>query len=1140
MSVNSVSAALAAKLRWDPHLHRRWQATGEIAALGDHAGEEGPDALSELVLADYRTIDCVGMQLKGIHSLGILGEHATRLGAKSLSRTLLQRGPDSNIYMRMGAAGALAFMPDAADELGVYALAKAVTDDCDLAVRRNAARSLGTLACASAGGEEGRTLGACALARALKEDPDLEVRMYAVAALENLGEHATGAGAVALVLALEADKSTEIRWRAARALGAMGYMVTPPGAAALVKAAQDTVILVREHATTSVGRVRAEALTALSSASRDAFHRGQAAWILGELGTSAEAAGVKGLVDSVRADGDRHVRRRAVEALGKLGDFAGELGSAALLYAALHDDDIYVQVKAEELTGLVDESTKARLLELLGPLNLNVERPGAAENLREKAEKAEKEAQEKAAAEAAAEAAANAEAVRKEEEERQRKLAEEAAAEAERETIRLLAEAEAKLKADAEAAIVASTLALKTAEQATVEETFGDGGSDYEWDGFGDALVGDDAGDPAGDPSLVLTSFKKYAVDGDLNKSQICDALKQLGYRTPNEKWINEIIEQHLQGREVLDCEDYKTLIAMYSKSQGGRLLELFEEADADSSGLVDHDELAALLDSLGITPATGVVPALLKEVTGSSKGQVTLEHFRKIDTIIRARQGFTRAECKRLRTTYTRFSEGATAIVSNKVKACLNWLGFAAEDDVLAELMESDTLEGTEATFPEFLSIIRKYREDEAERILAAVEGQDEDGDRLISHRELPAVLLQVGYVVSSKAVVEEAAEFYGLKDKAELSFEDLCAVLERVRVGEGFSGSELKDVKDSFRKYCHGSDEIIGSDLENALLWMGYPVTFQDVQEILDDYDVDDSGLLNEMEFLKVVAHYRTNDFTRVRKAVGDGTVDQLLAEMEEDLERRGALDEKVSCPARVHFTRHLSDYGLVALGTKLDYWQLAEIVSSYRSSVRADLRRHSGFTPDEVIDLRKAFKEHDPEETGKIVSKMLRVLLNTLMPNGESSYESHERTRNMLEEADPTGTGLFDEVGFLRLMRAASNERSRENLEKERKALKATGFSSFERREFRKVYNKYDKDGSGEIDATELREIVSAVFPGANGRQAEKKVNEYLRQYDEDGGARFDFPEFLKMMRGMVEDQREHDEAEVEKARAVEAAR
>jgi Ca2+-binding EF-hand superfamily protein len=58
-------------------------------------------------------------------------------------------------------------------------------------------------------------------------------------------------------------------------------------------------------------------------------------------------------------------------------------------------------------------------------------------------------------------------------------------------------------------------------------------------------------------------------------------------------------------------------------------------------------------------------------------------------------------------------------------------------------------------------------------------------------------------------------------------------------------------------------------------------------------------------------------------------------------------------------------------------------------------------------------------------------------------------------------------------------------------------------------------FDKDGSGNISADEIREVL-----GFGGSLSDKQISQIIKQVDENGDGEIDFDEFVNMMRIIAE--------------------
>lgn len=167
------------------------------------------------------------------------------------------------------------------------------------------------------------------------------------------------------------------------------------------------------------------------------------------------------------------------------------------------------------------------------------------------------------------------------------------------------------------------------------------------------------------------------------------------------------------------------------------------------------------------------------------------------------------------------------------------------------------------------------------------------------------------------------------------------------------------------------------------------------------------------------------------------------------------------------------------------------------------------------------KKSFEEYDSDHGGTIDSKELSKLMVDMVPECTQDKAAHARLRRMLESANKMQTKKgMTFPGFLKLMRLMADQTSREKLDKEKKALETTHFSSDELKEFRQIFKQFDTDGNGRFDFDELREMISLLVPAAKGDKATKELRTMMAEIDSDGNENLDFPEFLYFMRKILD--------------------
>eukprot|EP00927_Polykrikos_kofoidii_P078055 TRINITY_DN74935_c0_g1_i1.p1 TRINITY_DN74935_c0_g1~~TRINITY_DN74935_c0_g1_i1.p1 ORF type:complete len:1205 (-),score=202.49 TRINITY_DN74935_c0_g1_i1:26-3640(-) len=1173
----------AAVLRDVTDYGERMDATRELRSLGERAGLDEAVALSGAVFQPHGGM---GLQWHAAEGLGELGIAAGAAGGTALARTLSLKGPDSDPYMRMGAAVSLGKVREAAFGAGSYALSSAVVEDNDVYVRRNAAASLGNV-----GGQTAGVLGAAALSKALKVDSDVNVRCHAADSLGKLGAGATNAGTAALRMALETDVDMGVRLHAARAMGRIGYVIGVDGALGLIKAYRtDKACVVRENARNAIDTVCASAITLLHGEKSHSFLRGQAALVIGQLGEFAGIHAVETLAVATVREQDKYVRRRAVESLGKL-DAAtcGNLGVLALCRASKKDKDIYVKIQAEELLvrmrGQNAELTDygdapQQLQELLGddlPYNPRLtpeEEEAVAREFAKAKAKAEAEAAAEAAAAAAAAKAAAEEKARQEAQERE--AAEKAAREREAferaEQERLEKERAEKERSERKRALKQATknaaAMSRAAARLAARKPAGASGpctaerskdgvgvkptdhsmvpsdvawvesaeSDFEWDGLSPIAAPEENSIEAERAAAV---FRKFARDGKMAREHLSKTLRLIGHHHMIEGWMQELVDKTCEGPSSLDFVCFTNVLGEYQRMLHAFMKDKFNDADPSNSGEIDAAGLTQVLGEIGICLPSGVVRCFIREVNGSIDGRIGPQAFRRVLDIMRYRAGLTRREFSYVRRRFTRCVEASDGMLSSVgVSACLQSLGYPVNSEVAKELMAHACIDTSRASFVEFLNMIRTYRGDEGVRIRRAVVNQDKNKNGVIDVDELPGLFADAGYMISSPSAVREAAAKCGLSEKSGLIFEDLCALLVHVRESAGFSADELHEVNEAFAHFdTSASSRLMALELESAMRWLGYPSNFDRVWIVLGELDIDYSAEIDEVQFLRVVAKHRNEEFNAVRshllKASGEDNQNETLTADASPL-----LREALCCNlAKVDFSSLLASLGFASpesadagagrklaleasrcpVSVEVDVWRCAALVCRYREAVRAEHRANWGFTAEDVATLREKYTHCSDYASGEgvRVDERLTALLAEFLPSVKKYKVSRDALNSITEDADKNGDTHIDFREFLRLAHFIRDCTSRHSLRKQQRAMMRRAFSCEEFKQLRHAFRTCDVNDDGFLSHEKVLEMGISIFSKEVANGTEQELKALVSELDTESSSSIDFPEFLELV-------------------------
>jgi len=192
----------------------------------------------------------------------------------------------------------------------------------------------------------------------------------------------------------------------------------------------------------------------------------------------------------------------------------------------------------------------------------------------------------------------------------------------------------------------------------------------------------------------------------------------------------------------------------------------------------------------------------------------------------------------------------------------------------------------------------------------------------------------------------------------------------------------------------------------------------------------------------------------------------------------------------------------------------WEFVELVEACRLENRQKMRKNQGFTQPEIRRLHHQFKNHDLDGNGVIKNKQLTDLIDSLFPKARLDFAVHEQAKVLLEAGDADADGAIDFDDFARMMRILQDEAYVEKLLEEQAAWKESGYTRSEVGEFRKVFQMFDDDSSGEISHNEVEIMFEGILP--LDRKSLGQLHYALSALDGDGDRSLTFGEFLRLMR------------------------
>jgi len=596
-------------------------------------------------------------------------------------------------------------------------------------------------------------------------------------------------------------------------------------------------------------------------------------------------------------------------------------------------------------------------------------------------------------------------------------------------------------------------------------------------------------------------AFAKYKDDGQMHRDSMEDGLELSGFLRPDLEVVSDAFNSVSEHYVTLSEDQWIDFIQVYIRKQREANRKAFQKCDEDGSGSVEVGELKFLLKSCGIEPMEHVLKEVLGEVDGDGTGCLNFQEFELLMDLLRMREGFTLREYTDFTTLFKKFDrDGSGEMDALELQSILVWLGYNFDrDKTMAVVKEVDTNCSGSVNLREFLVCMRKVREQEIEVIHGVIARTDIDGDGTISREELPGVLQALGYVPEMNAVWESAKEA-GVFNCDNFDFGELWQLLTTYRQREGFLASEMEEIESGFDRYDKNrTGEISHSEVGQVLRWLGYPTSFEILQQLIAKVDIDGSGSLSLAELLKLIRIYQSRELVKMREAFAANEVDGrgylTFKEAKDALTDLRCISDKGTLPkvspqdlhpetlkAKLLTPRQSKTISLMDLETDDPYVALdgfVRTVVQYQREERRRFRDNGGFSSEEVRELKAKFALYDVDKSGDIGRQELVTLIEEAFPSMAHDPIVRPQLARMIKDADRDGSGSLDFRDFMALMERLRELEHRDQRQKEKTAVAETGFSPREVEEFRELFLS-SGNGNNLLSAEELREMLCLICP------------------------------------------------------------
>eukprot|EP00403_Amphidinium_massartii_P006199 CAMPEP_0178382308 /NCGR_PEP_ID=MMETSP0689_2-20121128/6427_1 /TAXON_ID=160604 /ORGANISM="Amphidinium massartii, Strain CS-259" /LENGTH=1166 /DNA_ID=CAMNT_0020002509 /DNA_START=59 /DNA_END=3559 /DNA_ORIENTATION=- len=368
--------------------------------------------------------------------------------------------------------------------------------------------------------------------------------------------------------------------------------------------------------------------------------------------------------------------------------------------------------------------------------------------------------------------------------------------------------------------------------------------------------------------------------------------------------------------------------------------------------------------------------------------------------------------------------------------------------DEVVEDIAKKVSVYST-FNFKEFAAFMKLYEEREQMAYIAIFKSMDQDGSGDISKTELMQFMRSLGFT-PLQHMIQEAMELFDKDGNGTLDFEEVAQVIRYYQLFEGFTKAEVAHLEVVFNEYARHD----GSTDTTAKLSM----------DNLTEALIEMFGAANK-EMASKLPEILTDESQQflASRTTNSGAQQDSSAWL--GAKRRGS--------------------GSYAQQDPLDG---GPVMLTFEDFLRA-ARRLREF---EIESFRPLFANYDPDDSGSIDLSELKELLRTM---GLTPLQ--KVLKKVIAQVDNDGNEelCFDEfVSLMGLLR------------------RTEGFSDEEVHVFEDVFERFDEDKSGEIDALEIINVLRSM----GHDPTLEETHHLIAQCDANESGGLDFREFLHLMR------------------------
>lgn len=587
-------------------------------------------------------------------------------------------------------------------------------------------------------------------------------------------------------------------------------------------------------------------------------------------------------------------------------------------------------------------------------------------------------------------------------------------------------------------------------------------------------------------------AFARYQLDGEIHVDELKGALVMCGFCDARPTVVQKVLEGLTKFNSLNKAEFYLFVCRFEAGLHETYEFE-FNLLDTGHRGTIDVLQLEQLLRRIGQPVRRFVLKELVQEVDDDNEGRVDLSGFRKIQHLIRKREGFTCYELDHFYRVFQRFDrDNSDSMSCSEFANALTWLGFPYGPEKLQEFHRQSDVDGDgQLGEGEFIGCLRRVLDEEMKQVESFL-SRASRGGQAVSGDRFKAFIHGLGYSSSPQAILDALSNTMvpvddlgqaSLQDmKLQLSLDDVCKVLGALRACDGFTQKELRELKQSFT-FCNPEkqDQVQAPAINRALRWLGHRLSLQQTLRLIAEVDADGGSSLDFTMFVKVVRKCNEKDQAK--------TVEVF---QEFDTQREGVLD----CDQQ---NQALTLLNCVDAMGRLPYRSASEmegadlrvflgIVERFKKSCLTTFRQNQGFGFHEVEELQQLFRRFDRDQDWRIWKPELVQVIEVLFPLEARCREFRPFLVQILQSDEELSLSFSD---FLVIMRKIVDQQEQIEFVRQRLAIERLGFSPSEANQFRELFILADKDNTQRLTLDQIRQMLCKSFPLNDGHMEQLRA-------------------------------------------------